>query len=345
MFKSMSSNPIKKIRALKSFPWETADPFLFCVHHLDNYPQGNEKMGPVASLAGRAIGQDFQGKDGWNMYHGDVIPGFPQHPHRGFETVTIVRQGLVDHADSLGASARFGRGDVQWITAGKGLSHSEMMPLVNRDKPNPLDLFQIWLNLPKSGKMVEPHFSMLWADAIPHFSLTDSAGRKIEVTLVAGSLENLKAPSPPPKSWAARSENDLAIWIIKLAPHAQWFLPKAQAGLNRTLYFYHGSSLHVEDQLVQTQHAVELQSDLDVSLVNGADETEILLLQGRPIGEPVAQYGPFVMNTQAEIQDAFNEYRKTQFGGWPWKSDAPVHPRDEVRFAKYPDGRIERKED
>ena len=340
----MSSNPVKKIRALKSFPWETADPFLFCVHHLDNYPAGNEKMGPVASLAGRAIGQDFQGKDGWNMYHGDVIPGFPQHPHRGFETVTIVRQGLVDHADSLGASARFGRGDVQWITAGKGLSHSEMMPLVNRDKPNPLDLFQIWLNLPKSGKMVEPHFSMLWADAIPHFSTTDSAGRKIEVTLVAGSLENLKAPSPPPKSWAARPENDLAIWIIKLAPHAQWSLPKAQGGLNRTLYFYQGSSLHVEDQLVKAQHAVELQSELEVSLVNGADETEILLLQGRPIGEPVAQYGPFVMNTQAEIQDAFNEYRKTLFGGWPWKSDAPVHPRDEVRFAKYPDGRVERKE-
>ena len=77
-------------------------------------------MGPAASLAGRDIGKDFAGKDGWRMYHGDVVPGFPQHPHRGFETVTIVRRGLIDHSDSLGATARFGRGDVQWLTAGRG---------------------------------------------------------------------------------------------------------------------------------------------------------------------------------------------------------------------------------
>ena len=79
------------------FPWQTLDPFLFCVHHLDHYPAGNAAMGPAASLAGRNIGQDFAGKDGWSMYHGKTIPGFPAHPHRGFETVTIVRQGHIDH--------------------------------------------------------------------------------------------------------------------------------------------------------------------------------------------------------------------------------------------------------
>ncbi|MCU0659847.1 MAG: pirin family protein, partial [Polyangiaceae bacterium] len=107
------------------------DPFLFCVHHDDAYPAGNERLGPATSLAGRNIGSDFAGKDGWNMYHGDVVPGFPQHPHRGFETVTVVRRGLVDHSDSMGARARYGGGDTQWLTAGKGIVHAEMFPLLD----------------------------------------------------------------------------------------------------------------------------------------------------------------------------------------------------------------------
>src|SRR3954469_23203180 len=134
-------------------PWPTADPFLFCVHHDDAYPAGNANLGPAASLAGRNLGQDFEGKDGWRMYHGTTVPGFPAHPHRGFETVTIVRRGLIDHSDSLGAAARFGGGDVQWLTAGRGVVHSEMFPLTERERTNPLELFQIWLNLPAEDKM------------------------------------------------------------------------------------------------------------------------------------------------------------------------------------------------
>src|SRR6476619_2733419 len=96
------------------FQWRTIDPFLFCVHHDDAYPASNGSFGPAASLAGREIGSDFTLKDGWRMYHGSRVPGFPEHPHRGFETVTVVRRGLVDHSDSLGAAARYGHGDVQW---------------------------------------------------------------------------------------------------------------------------------------------------------------------------------------------------------------------------------------
>ena len=84
--------------------WATVDPFLFCVHHLDEYPAGNERLGPAAALDGRDLGMDFAGVDGWRMYHGLTVPGFPQHPHRGFETVTFVRRGFVDHSDSLGAT-------------------------------------------------------------------------------------------------------------------------------------------------------------------------------------------------------------------------------------------------
>ncbi|HEY6079380.1 MAG TPA: pirin family protein, partial [Polyangiaceae bacterium] len=134
------------------FQWKVLDPFLFCVHHDDPYPSGNAELGPAASLSGRNLGQDFDSANGWRMYHGQVVPGFPSHPHRGFETVTVVRRGLVDHSDSLGAAARYGGGDVQWLTAGKGIVHAEMFPLLERASPNPLELFQIWLNLPARDK-------------------------------------------------------------------------------------------------------------------------------------------------------------------------------------------------
>ena len=113
------------------FQWDTLDPFLFCVHHEDKFPKGNEVMGPATPLNGRHLGDDFIIKDGFRMYHGKNVPGFPGHPHRGFETITVVREGIVDHADSLGAAGRYGDGDVQWMTAGKGVQHSEMFPLIH----------------------------------------------------------------------------------------------------------------------------------------------------------------------------------------------------------------------
>ena len=180
--------------------WPTIDPFLFCAHHLDRYPAGDGELGPAASLAGREIGQDFAGVDGWNMYHGDHVPGFPQHPHRGFETVTVVRQGLIDHSDSLGATARFGRGDTQWLTAGRGVVHSEMFPLVDAEGPNPLHLFQIWLNLPADDKFVDPYFTMLWGEETPKLVATDAQGRTTTVTVIAGVLDGV-APLAPPPNW------------------------------------------------------------------------------------------------------------------------------------------------
>jgi redox-sensitive bicupin YhaK (pirin superfamily) len=149
--------------------WEVSDPFLFCAFHNDKFPKGNERLGPDASLAGRPIGQDFQLKDGWRMYHGQRVAGFPVHPHRGFETVSIVPVGLVDHADSMGAAGRYGNGDVQWLTTGRGVQHSEMFPLLNRNADNPLLFFQIWLNLPAESKMAKPHFAMFWNEEIPFY--------------------------------------------------------------------------------------------------------------------------------------------------------------------------------
>ena len=336
------SDPVIQVSPLGQ-RWQTHDPFLFCVHHIDNYPKGNDRLGPAASLDGRDIGQDFAGVDGWRMYHGDVVPGFPQHPHRGFETVTIVRSGYIDHSDSLGATARFGMGDVQWLTAGAGVVHSEMFPLLDPNGPNRLELFQIWLNLPAKSKLVEPYFTMFWDTDIPRRRFTDANGRSVEVTVIAGGLDDVKPLSPPPHSWAANEDADVAIWSMTMDGGSSWTVPSARSSRTaRTLHLFSGSALRVGGREVRGSSAIQVQADQPVSIEAVDGPVEILLLQGRPIGEPVAQYGPFVMNSRSELEQAFADYRRTQFGGWPWPADAPVHPREEGRFARHADGRVER---
>ena len=341
-FKSeeQTMNPILNTKPL-GFQWETSDPFLFCVHHEDAFPNGNEQMGPDAKyLNGRHMGDDFIIKDGFRMYHGKSVPGFPGHPHRGFETITVVRKGIVDHADSMGAAGRYGNGDVQWMTAGKGVQHSEMFPLVHADKENTMELFQIWLNLPKRNKMVEPHFKMFWRESIPNQVNIDSSNKKTTIEVIAGKLENAEAPTPPPNSWAADSVNEVAVWNIKMEAGATFILPKASLGTNRTIYFYEGTEIIVAGTIIKNYNAIELKADLEVE-IKAAEETSILMLQGKPIGEPVMQYGPFVMNTKQEINSAFEDYHKTQFGGWPWPKYDQVHEREKTRFAKYADGKLE----
>ena len=333
----MSGSPILRITPLGNPPWETPNPFLFCVHHLDQYPRGNGAFGPATPLTGRDIGQDFSGRDGWSMYHGSRVPGFPQHPHRGFETVTVVRRGLVDHADSMGATARYGNGDVQWLTAGAGIQHAEMFPLLREDQDNPLELFQLWLNLPAADKMAPPHFTMFWADSVPRLAPVPG----VEITVVAGVLAAVTPPAPPPHSYASRPGSDVAIWVINLAAGASWELPPAPAGVNRFLYAYRANSAHVAGACIEQPSVVVLDATAPVALRAAAGPASFLLLQGRPIGEPVAQYGPFVMNTREEIQRAFDDYRRTQFGGWPWPVPDPVNGR-EARFARRPDGTVER---
>jgi quercetin 2,3-dioxygenase len=336
------SNVTLDVFELGTPPWKTFDPFLFCVHHHDAYPQGNEEMGPAASLSGRDMGQDFAGKEGWRMYHGHKIPGFPRHPHRGFETVTVTRQGYIDHSDSMGATARYGKGDVQWMTAGEGIAHAEMFPLIEREATNEAELFQIWLNLPRKDKMVKPHFTMFWDAAVPKHEFTDPTGGRTFVTQVAGKLGETRAPAPPPNSWASREESDLAIWSLRMTPGAEWELPAVTEGCVRTLYFFKGKTLTVAGTNVPVGRGIRLTGNAAVKLKNAAGEAEVLLLQARPLAEPVVQYGPFVMNSPEEIRQAFADYQRTQFGNWVFADDAPVHPRETGRFARHADGRIEK---
>jgi redox-sensitive bicupin YhaK (pirin superfamily) len=333
----MYNKLIKDINPL-GFQWETKNPFIFCVHHLDEYPAGNDELGPADSLSGRHLGQDFTKKDGWRMYHGEKVPGFPAHPHRGFETITIVLDGFVDHSDSHGAQGRYGNGDVQWMTAGKGLQHAEMFPLLNPDKGNRLELFQIWLNLPAKKKFVEPHYKMLWDEEIPIVREEDKSGNKTEVRIIAGKLKGISAPPPAPDSWAADEDNNVAIWLIKMQPNAKWTIPQSSPFLNRALYFYKGKKIEIGGLDINPYNAVELMPEFDLEIQNGDEEAFLLFMQAKPIDESVVQHGPFVMNSREEIQKAFSDYRETQFGGWPWDEFDNVHPREAGRFAKYNDG-------
>lgn len=324
---------IQKIFPL-DFQWKTQDPFLFCAYHKDLYPKGNNEQGPDSSLlAGRAIGHDFTIKDGWRMYHGQKIPGFPQHPHRGFETITIVPEGMVDHSDSLGATGRFGDGDVQWMTAGKGVLHSEMFPLVNSEDENPLLLFQIWLNLPRKSKFVEPHYKMLWKEDIPEYKKDG-----VVVKVIAGRFGEVEPLRPTPDSWAADQVNDVAVWLISIKEKGELELPLSADGTNRSIYLYAGGHFDINDEKLPSNYGADLDGTKKTILKSTEGEAHLLLLQGRPLHEPVVQQGPFVMNTQQEIYEAIKDYQRTQFGGWPWPKNEFAHPKDSGRFAIHSDG-------
>jgi len=327
---------ILKIEPL-SLPWKTQDPFIFCAYHFDKYPGGNTHLGPNSSLKGRNLGQDFAGIDNWNMYHGTRVPGFPEHPHSGFETVTIVAKGMVDHSDSLGASGRFGEGDVQWLTSGKGVQHAEMFPLLKEDS-NPFELFQLWLNLPKKSKKVAPYYKMLWRDDIPIITEKDEEDKVTYINLVAGTFRDKLAPASTPDSWAADPNNHVQIWTFKMEANATFTLPLINEDVTRSLYYYKGNSFTIEETTIKENHLVELAANEETKITNGSKEGSFLFLQGRPINEPILQYGPFVANTRNDLQETMLEYQRTHFGGWPWASSDPVHDKLRGRFSKTPDG-------
>ena len=175
-----------RVPGLQTFPlgaqWPTMEPFLFVAHHRDDYPEGMDDLGPAPEQLAAAWATTSPKRTAGRC---TTAAGWATASAPGFETITHVRHGLIDHADSTGATARFGHGDTQWMTAGKGVQHCEMFPLVNKDSGNLGELFQIWLNLPAADKMVDPYFTMLWNERTEGYVVDD---RITEITVIAGHL-------------------------------------------------------------------------------------------------------------------------------------------------------------
>lgn len=327
-FNQMTHPHIYNVQAIE-FRLDLKDPFLFTAHHIDYFPEGNDQLGPT---------KPSTPDKPYQMYYGDVVPGFPEHPHTGFETITLVERGYVDHFDSLGNSGRYAAGDVQWLSTGNGVEHCEMFPLIHQDQENPFELFQIWFNSSPDEKKQDADYKMMWREQIPHVYQTDTQGNKADIRIVSGQFKQTSALSRPPHSWAAASENRVNIFMIDLEPHAELHIPATTASSTRFAYFYQGSQLLVENQFIDFKHLVELRPDCVIQLKNTDQPARIMWLEGEPIGAPVAMRGPFVLNSDAELNTAFARYRQTHFGPWPWSSPAPVFSREQARFASYKNG-------
>lgn len=249
------------------------DPFLFLNHHGPQvYPPSN---------------------------HG--LP-FGPHPHRGFETVTFILAGNLAHRDSGGHSSVIEAGGIQWMTAGSGLIHSELSPDSFKAEGGPMEILQLWLNLPPRLKMTEPRYTGLQADAIP--ALPVAEGRGI-LHLVSGTFDGTEGPIP--------SLTGVFLSTVRLSAGATAELP-APRGRNVFLYLVSGTA-EIAGRPVQPWHLVTLADDGDVVSVTAKDDIVLLFGHADPIGAPVVSYGPFVMNTRAEIQQAIRDYNDGMFDG------------------------------
>jgi len=179
---------------------------------------------------------------------------------------------------------------------------------------------------------------MLWGEDIPNIIVKDKGAKQTNIKLIAGSFKDKTALPPTPDSWAADPNNHLQIWTFKMDADAVFNSPPIEDEVTRSLFFYQGDSFSIGDTRINENHLIELDPEKEAQLINGSSEGYFLFLQGRPINEPMVQYGPFVANTDEELQDIIQEYRRTQFGGWPWATSDPVHDISLGRFSKLPDG-------
>ncbi len=228
--------------------------------------------------------------------------GVGEHPHRGFETVTIVYQGEVDHRDSTGAGGHIGPGDVQWMTAAGGILHDEFHSQAFTERGGTLEMVQLWVNLPAKDKMSLPGYQTLLNADIPDVALPDEAGR---VRVIAGTYADHRGP--------ARTFTPMDVWDVRLIAGAQTRFDIA-AGRTLALVVLHGAVKVNDDAVVRSAQFGLLSREGEGVLVEAEDDATLLLLSGEPILDPIVGYGPFVMNTQAEIHQAMQDFNSGRFG-------------------------------
>ncbi|MDH4608843.1 pirin family protein [Pseudomonas sp. BN102] len=228
--------------------------------------------------------------------------GVGQHPHRGFETVTIVYQGELEHRDSTGAGGRIGPGDVQWMTAASGILHEEFHSEAFTRSGGTLEMVQLWVNLPARDKLAAPGYQTLLDADIPTLPLPDKAG---SLRLIAGEFAGQQGP--------ARTFTDMDVWDIRLNPGKPVNLG-LEPGRNTALVVLRGTLQVNGTELVREGQMVLFEPEGDELLLEANNEALVLLLSGEPIDEPIVGYGPFVMNSQAEIRQAIQAFQAGEFG-------------------------------
>jgi quercetin 2,3-dioxygenase len=229
---------------------------------------------------------------------GDYIAGFPEHPHRGFETVTYMLTGRMRHRDSGGNEGLITNGGVQWMTAGRGVIHSEMP----EQNDGLMEGFQLWLNLPAKDKMSEPWYRDIPNDEVPRFTLESGA----EVQVIAGETHGLTG--------AVVRETTQPLYLdVHLPEGATLDLP-LPAGHNAFVYVYRGEAVVEGKAVPQARMAIlDNAADADGVRIKASSDSRFLVIAGKPLGEPIAQYGPFVMNTQEQLFAAVEDFRAGRF--------------------------------
>jgi redox-sensitive bicupin YhaK (pirin superfamily) len=229
---------------------------------------------------------------------GDYIAGFPEHPHRGFETVTYMLTGRMRHRDSAGNEGLVSDGGVQWMTAGRGVVHSEMP----EQSEGLMEGFQLWLNLPAKDKMSAPWYRDIPNEDVPRFTLPSGA----EVQVIAGSSHGVEG--------AVQREATQPLYLDIHLPAGVEFEQALPAGHNAFFYVYRGEVV-VDGKAVPTARMAILDNaqGADGVRIKASADTRLILIAGRPLNEPIAQYGPFVMNTNAEVFQAVEDFRAGRF--------------------------------
>lgn len=228
--------------------------------------------------------------------------GVGEHPHRGFETVTIVYQGELEHRDSGGNAGHIGPGDVQWMTAASGVLHEEMHSREFSRQGGVMEMVQLWVNLPAKDKMSAPRYQELPKAQIPVVALPENAG---QVRIIAGEKDGVQGP--------AKTFTPINLWDIRLnvGGRAEFVLP---AVYTTSLVVLHGTVIVNGSEPVGEAQVVSLGLDGELVTIEAQEDSILLLLNGEPIHEPVVQHGPFVMNTQEEIHQAMRDYRSGKMG-------------------------------
>ena len=239
--------------------------------------------------------------------------GVGEYPHRGFETVTIVYEGEVAHRDSTGAGGTIGPGDVQWMTAASGILHEEFHSDAFAQRGGPLEMVQLWVNLPARDKMSAPGYQTLLNADIPQVALPDGAGH---LRVIAGDHAGHHGP--------ARTFTPIDVWDVRLHAGATTAL-QSPAGRTLALVVLHGTVLINGQEVARAGQLVHLDRAADTVHLEANNDVTLLWLSGEPIDEPVVGYGPFVMNTEEEIRQALDDFRSGRFGGIPAAETASAH--------------------